>query len=282
MRAGALAALLLLAFAGLAAAEAPERSPLPRYRPGPILSFPEVETTADAIAETVAQVIRRRAPFPARVVEGGSGIGRIARSPRPESRPQNVRRRGAVRRAGFPVDRQAGPHSICGDPEILGTTLPAIPGRIAGCGVDEPVRLVSVAGLRLSQAATVDCRTAGALKTWVEDGVGPVVGRLGGGAVGLRVVAHYACRPRNNVPGAKISEHGRGRAIDIAAIRLRNGVEISVLKGWEDEQHGPLLHQLHEAACGPFGTVLGPESDAMHQDHFHFDTARYRSGSYCR
>jgi len=28
--------------------------------------------------------------------------------------------------------------------------------------------------------------------------------------------------------------------------------------------------------------VLGPEAARYHQDHFHFDTARYRSGSYCR
>ena len=33
---------------------------------------------------------------------------------------------------------------------------------------------------------------------------------------------------------------------------------------------------------GGFGTVLGPESDQFHQDHFHFDTARHRGGPYCR
>jgi hypothetical protein len=28
--------------------------------------------------------------------------------------------------------------------------------------------------------------------------------------------------------------------------------------------------------------VLGPNANSFHRDHFHFDTARYRSGSYCR
>jgi hypothetical protein len=42
------------------------------------------------------------------------------------------------------------------------------------------------------------------------------------------------------------------------------------------------MRRMHRGACGPFGTVLGPEADRYHQDHFHFDTARYRSGSYCR
>jgi hypothetical protein len=42
------------------------------------------------------------------------------------------------------------------------------------------------------------------------------------------------------------------------------------------------MRRAHKTACGPFGTVLGPNADRYHQDHFHFDTARYRSGSYCR
>ena len=32
----------------------------------------------------------------------------------------------------------------------------------------------------------------------------------------------------------------------------------------------------------PFGTVLGPNSDRFHRDHFHFDMASYSSGAYCR
>ncbi len=89
-------------------------------------------------------------------------------------------------------------------------------------------------------------------------------------------------RSRNNRPGERISEHGRGRAIDISAIVLANGVAISVLKGWTERQHGRILKAAHRAACGPFGTVLGPSADAQHRDHLHLDTARYRSGSYCR
>ena len=110
----------------------------------------------------------------------------------------------------------------------------------------------------------------------------PAVGRLGGGVHSLKVVAHYSCRTRNNQPGAKISEHGRGKAIDIAAINLKNGVALTVLKGWNDPVQGPSLKKVHAGACGPFGTVLGPRADRFHKDHFHFDTARHRGGPYCR
>ncbi len=172
--------------------------------------------------------------------------------------------------------------SVCGVRGIKGRRIAAIPGRLSGCGVQSPVQITSVAGVELSQAATMDCTTAKALNKWVKNSVKPTVGRLGGGVSGLRVVAHYSCRTRNSQPGAKISEHGKGHAIDIAAINLRNGSSLSVLQGWKDRVQGKMLRAMHKGACGPFGTVLGPKSDRHHQDHFHLDTARYRGGSYCR
>jgi len=148
--------------------------------------------------------------------------------------------------------------------------------------VSNPVRITEIDGVKLTQPSTINCETAQALKTWINTGVRPAVGRLGGGVQSLRVVAHYACRTRNNRPGARISEHGRGKAVDIAAINLNNGTSLTVLNGWRDLNQGRILRRMHSVACGPFGTVLGPNADRYHQDHFHLDTASHRSGSYCR
>ncbi len=172
--------------------------------------------------------------------------------------------------------------AVCNNPAIKGVRVNPIPGRIRGCGIAEPVRITSVSGVTLSQSSTIDCQTARALNAWVKDAAKPEFEGIGGGLISLKVVAHYACRTRNNRKGARISEHGRGRAIDIAGFTLRNGQSISVLNGWRDPGQGPVLRKLHQTACGPFGTVLGPNSDRYHRDHFHFDTARYRSGPYCR
>jgi len=139
----------------------------------------------------------------------------------------------------------------------------------------------SVSGVVLSTPATINCQTAQALKSWVETGVRPAVGGTGGGVSSLRVVAHYSCRSRNNLSGARLSEHSFGNAIDIAGIGLADGSEMTVLTDWNG-QFASQLRDMWEAACGPFGTVLGPEADRFHRDHFHFDTADYRSGSYCR
>ena len=42
------------------------------------------------------------------------------------------------------------------------------------------------------------------------------------------------------------------------------------------------LRQLHSSACGIFSTVLGPEANAAHHDHFHLDLQRRRSSAYCQ
>jgi len=171
--------------------------------------------------------------------------------------------------------------SVCGIPDIKGVVLSPVRGRGA-CGIAQPVRLSSVSGVGLTMQPTIDCPTARALNTWVQDGLKPAVGAVGGGVKALHIVGSYACRNRNNAKTGRLSEHAKGRAIDIRTIALNDGSQITVLNGWRNPQQGPILKRAHAAACGPFGTVLGPNANKFHQDHFHFDTARYRSGSYCR
>lgn len=203
---------------------------------------------------------------------------------RPPARPENLRRLSqaiALRPQPVPEAATSGKGSVCGDPQIRGTKIPPIKAKLKGCGLGDGVQITAVSGVALSTPAAMDCTTAKALKTWVETGVIPSVGKLGGGVAQLQVAAGYSCRPRNGKKGARISEHGRGRAIDIAAIVLANGTAISVLKGWGTAQHGKMLRAARKSACGPFNTVLGPGSDQHHRDHFHLDTARGR-GPYCR
>jgi hypothetical protein len=45
---------------------------------------------------------------------------------------------------------------------------------------------------------------------------------------------------------------------------------------------GRFLRRLHKGACGPFGTVLGPEANEAHRDHFHLDLAHRRNSAYCQ
>lgn len=172
--------------------------------------------------------------------------------------------------------------AICGDDAIMGTVMAPIAGRIEGCGIAAPVSVTAVSGVPLSVNATMDCVTAVALKDWVDQAMVPAMGDFGGGVREITVVGHYSCRTRNNKPDGKISEHGKGHAIDIAGFTLGDGSRVVLLNDWDAPGIGQRLKDMHARACGIFGTVLGPESDQYHKDHFHFDTARYRSGAYCR
>jgi len=215
----------------------------------------------------------------------------VARSPLPQRRSETERRRHLenLQRAAA-VRTQPAPPAVTGQPSgqlcgvrgIEGRTVAPIASRVEGCGVANPVRVTVVDGVRLSEAAIMECDTARALHRWVNTAVKPAIGRTGGGAVELRVAAHYVCRPMNHRRGAQISEHGRGRAIDISGIRLADGTLITVLRDWRHASYGPMLRQMHRAACGIFSTTLGPGSDGMHEDHFHYDTAQRRSSPICR
>ena len=41
------------------------------------------------------------------------------------------------------------------------------------------------------------------------------------------------------------------------------------------------LRRLHKGACSAFGTVLGPEANEAHRNHFHFDLAPRRRSAFC-
>lgn len=271
MRAARIGMLGALVLALASPAAALDRSPHPTPR---------------AAALILAQVGARLAPAPRAAPETATDpalgqAGGLRLSPHPAPRGAFV-----PRQVSREVTRPPGGPSkigrICGSRKILGRTASSIPGTLPGCGVRNPVQVVEVSGVRLSTAATMTCETAEALRKWVDNGVKKSVRRTGGGVAELRVAAHYSCRTRNHKPGAKISEHGKGKAIDISAIVLKDGTVVTLQKGWNDRRYGKMLRQMHKRACGPFGTVLGPESDRYHRDHFHFDVARHRGGPYCR
>ncbi|WP_371156464.1 extensin family protein [Jannaschia sp. 2305UL9-9] len=287
MTARVLVAALALTAASLGAASAEIR---PSQRPTPEA---EIMAPGGSVQIATATAVPASTRPVARITEERRALLTMMstmQAARPVIDPQ-----GLVRRSDRPLirDGQAipvaarrprqdtGAGGICGRGSIKGEVIAPVSGDGA-CGIPNAVRVTAVSGVTLTRPARMDCGTAQALDTWVRDGVVPVVGRRGGGAVALQVAAGYACRTRNNQPGARVSEHGKGRAIDISGIRLANGTTISVLRDWGRGAEGRILRDLHARACGPFGTVLGPESDVHHRDHFHFDTASYRSGSYCR
>lgn len=154
-------------------------------------------------------------------------------------------------------------------------------GSGKACGIPSAIRLTALSPSdTLSQPARLNCRTAEALADWYFEVVAPAARRhFDAVPTGLRVAASYVCRNRNSNPDGPISEHAFGNAIDISAILFREREAIAVSRprrGWQD---GFFLREINAGACAIFTTVIGPEGDAAHRDHFHFDM-KERDGGY--
>jgi hypothetical protein len=154
-----------------------------------------------------------------------------------------------------------------------------------GCMVPNAWKVQSLGSVTFSQPAILNCGMAEPVYSWLEDVVQPTAQRsFGESIVSIDVAASYSCRPRNNRSGAKMSEHGFGNALDIAAFTLESGRKVTVEQGWwgsSDERR--FLHTVHDRACGEFHTVLGPDSGRDHRDHLHLDLQNRENGSvYCR
>jgi hypothetical protein len=150
-----------------------------------------------------------------------------------------------------------------------------------GCGMTGAVQLLDI-GTPVAGLGAMTCGLAERFALWVRDAVQPAARAAFGVAVAkIESFGTYSCRPLNNQPGARLSEHGRANAVDIAAFVLRDGRRISVLADWSagDEPARRFLRAVHDEGCRRFGVVLGPDANAFHRDHLHFDMGASR---YCR
>jgi hypothetical protein len=154
-----------------------------------------------------------------------------------------------------------------------------------GCGMRNAFRLYEVDGIKLSQPALVTCNVANTFHNWLQQTVEPKASQVYGARMTeIKIAASYSCRPRNNVRGAKLSEHGMGNAIDVAGFTFDNGKQITIERDYYGSSADrKFLSSIRSEACGPFHTVLGPGSDSHHKDHLHLDLQRERGGGpYCR
>jgi hypothetical protein len=91
----------------------------------------------------------------------------------------------------------------------------------------------------------------------------------------------FSCR---NVAGSgRLSAHATADAIDIGAFVLEDGRRISVLAGWHGgtPEEREFLRLVHRSACKRFGTVLGPDYNSAHYDHFHVEKVS-EGRAFCR
>jgi hypothetical protein len=119
----------------------------------------------------------------------------------------------------------------------------------------------------------VTCPVAAALELWHRESAAPAAREiLGSDLARIEHLGAFSCRRMYGGADGPWSEHATANAIDIAAFVLADGRRISVLADWEGT--GPeaaFLRTVRDGACSSFATVLSPDYNAAHADHFHFD-----------
>lgn len=154
-----------------------------------------------------------------------------------------------------------------------------------GCRTIDTIKLMDF-GTPTTNLGAMTCPLASNFTAWAKHAVLPASRQyFGSEVVRIETMGTYSCRNINGGRSGKLSEHAFGNAIDISAFVLKDGRRVSVLSGWRgksDERE--FLRRLHKSACKRFGTVLGPDYNGAHANHFHFDMAKsMKDGSaYCR
>jgi hypothetical protein len=146
------------------------------------------------------------------------------------------------------------------------------------CALHDVVRVES-GGIGLNHPFVATCPVALAFAMFERHALQPAAANAFGAHRVVRVehLGSFACRDvRGGAPG-RPSEHARANALDLSAFVLDDGRRISISGDWNRAgPAGAFLLETRRGACRYFNTVLGPDYNALHRNHFHVDMGSYR------
>ncbi len=150
------------------------------------------------------------------------------------------------------------------------------------CAIDTPVRLLrglqraDFPEVRFPEKPVVACAFARTFGQWTRLLAAPMARGFSREDISaISTGPGFECRARNRQPGAKMSAHGSGLALDVAGFTLSGGRRLAITD--RQPANEPFLRALRTASCGWFTTILGPGSDPFHSDHWHLDTIQHGS-----
>ncbi|MBT2188740.1 extensin family protein [Sphingobium nicotianae] len=153
-----------------------------------------------------------------------------------------------------------------------------------GCRIVDAIKLMDF-GTPTANLGAMTCPLAATFAAWARNAVVPAARvYLGTEVVRIETFGTYACRDVRGAGGTiagKLSEHAHANAVDVSAFVLADGRRVSVQGDWRvDGPTSEFLHRIHDSACKRFPTVLSPDYNAAHHDHFHLDMGG--KGGFCR
>lgn len=252
----------LLAVAALVhPAEARQRAPR-----GPAAEAPAQQQPAVPVPEPRPDAGEAAPPTPPPAAEP-------AKEPEPEKPPAaEAPERPAPEKTDTRLYQTACPAILSGAVEAK--LLPPIEEGVCGTHSPYAVSAVMAGGARIAVAgdAVMNCAMATALSRWA-DAIAPSAAVILKSPVReIRIGTSYQCRRRYAAADGPMSEHAFADAVDMTGFHLEDGTDVSVESGWSGgDAKARFLRLAHDAACGTFTTVLGPEANAAHANHFHLD-----------
>ena len=137
----------------------------------------------------------------------------------------------------------------------------------------ENVLLVHTTTLELPQAAIIHCPLLISWLMFEQQQLQPLARQhLGSEVQKLRLYSSFSCRNVYGRSTGKRSQHAHAAALDIGGFTLADGTQISVLNDWSGSgAKSTFLKAVRDQACHYFGTVLGPDYNTAHSNHFHVD-----------
>lgn len=149
---------------------------------------------------------------------------------------------------------------------------------VEGCPLANVVRVKST-DMDFNAAFTLSCPLLVRWMMFEQQQLQPLALKHEGSRI--KSIDHYgtfACRNVYNREAGRRSQHATASAFDVAAFHFENGKVVTVLNDWDNTaapQNSEFLHDVHNAACSYFGTVLGPDYNQPHANHFHLDTSNF-------
>lgn len=289
------------------ATEAPP-VPLPRPRPAdsvaPMVAAgstpPDFEESA-SLAESKAKSGETASPNAAPPADAASDAAPVPLPPPPaaENGAAPTPAPAPAPSASAPPSAPAGPQSTApaeGEsatpkpPRVYQTACPAVIGGLVTakplppisdgqCGNPEPLEVTAVLvngrPVPLTEPATVGCALASDLSPWLSDVDAYIWATRNTHITAVAIGGSYECRPRvtPDKSDTDLSEHGRADAVDVTGFTLADGTKLTVTADYSsaDAKTSRLMHFAHDVACTRFATVLGPDANSLHHDHFHLD-----------
>ena len=162
-------------------------------------------------------------------------------------------------------------------------------GNPGSCSIANPVKVTADSQTSWNRPGVMSCSMARVVERFETQVVQAAAQRVFGQKVArLHHMGTYDCRNRRtettiassaegNSRGGRLSEHGKGQAIDIGGFELADGTMISVKKDWKGAgKKSEFLQAVARTSCEHFNVVLTPNHNKLHADHLHLDIGPHK------